>query len=175
MIPAPLRTRNLELVPKTRQEVEAMVEAMSPQERAQLSADWLARIRSSSTVDPWVHGFSAVHRESGSVVGSAGFRGPPADGAVEIAYGVAADDQGKGYATEMAQALVNYAFSFPAIELVRAHTLPNAHPSKRVLAKCGFVYVSDVIDPEDGRVSRFEIRRSGYRSPSSTRSRSFTT
>jgi RimJ/RimL family protein N-acetyltransferase len=132
---------------------------MTPDEQAELSADWLARVRVSSAADPWVHGFSAVHRESGAVVGMGGFKGPPADGAVEIAYAVGADSRGRGYATEIARALVAYAFACDEVEVVRAHTLPHGIASQRVLAKCGFAHVGEVLDPEDGLVWRFEKRR----------------
>lgn len=133
-----------------------MIEAMSPSDKAQLSADWIARFQASTAADPWMHGFRVEHRASGDVVGTCSFKGPPADGVVEVAYGVAPDQQGKGYATEAAQALVAYAFSFGDVRVVRAHTLPESIASKRVLAKCGFRYVGEIIDPEDGLVCRFE-------------------
>ena len=135
-----------------------MLDSMTPYERAQVSPDWLARMRASPDVDPWVHGFSAMHRESGAVVGTGGFKGPPADGIVEIAYTVETQQQGKGYATEIAAALTRYAFSSAEVKLVRAHTLPEGGASKKILAKCGFQYVGDVVDPEDGLVARFEKR-----------------
>ena len=103
-----------------------------------------------------MHGFHVVHRDTGLVVGTCGFKGPPADGVVEIAYGVAPDHQGKGYATEAARALVAYALGSGDVRIVRAHTLPKSNASKRVLSKCGFRHVGEVIDPEDGLVWRFE-------------------
>jgi len=154
-----MKTVNLELVQKTRYDVQAMIDAMNPQEKAQLSADWLARFRASATADPWVHGFSAQHRESGAIVGTGMFKAPPADGVVEIAYGIAVDHRGNGYATEIAGALVGYAFSFNEIKVVRAHTLPDSSASQRILAKCGFEHVGEFNDPEDGLVWRFEMRR----------------
>ena len=144
------------LVPQTREDVASMIEAMSPSEKAQLSADWLARFHASTEGDPWVHGFRVVHRDSGVVMGACMFKGPPIDGVVEIAYGIDPGHQGKGYATEAARALVAYAFSSGQVRLVRAHTLPDAPASKRVLAKCGFRHVGEVIDPDDGLVWRFE-------------------
>ena len=42
---APLQTSNLELVPQTREDIAAMIDVMSPSEKAQLSADWLARFQ----------------------------------------------------------------------------------------------------------------------------------
>jgi RimJ/RimL family protein N-acetyltransferase len=78
---------------------------------------------------------------------------------VEIAYDVAPDQERNGYATEAARALVAYAFSIAQVALVRAHTLPASNASIRVLSKCGFQFVGEVNDPEDGLVRRFEMRR----------------
>jgi RimJ/RimL family protein N-acetyltransferase len=122
-----------------------------------VSADWLARLGALTSADPWTLGFSLVHRDSETVIGSVGFKGPPTtDGVVEIAYGVNLEHQGKGYATEAAQALTTYAFSSGQVRLVRAHTLPEPNASTRVLTKCGFRRVGEVIDPEDGLVWRWE-------------------
>jgi RimJ/RimL family protein N-acetyltransferase len=108
-----------------------------------------------------VHGFSLVRKDSGAIVGQCGFKGPPdADGIIEIAYGVSPDQEGKGFATEAAQALRDYALTFEQVLTVRAHTLPVANASQRILAKCGFRHVGDVADPEDGVVARFEYPRS---------------
>jgi [ribosomal protein S5]-alanine N-acetyltransferase len=151
-----LGTQRLKIILQTREEVERMIEAMSEYDKAQISADWLARMRASKAADPWAHGFRVVHRDTGCVVGSCGFKGPPVDGVVEIAYGIDPNHEGKGYATEVAQALVDYASGCDDVRLVRAHTLPDAGASKRVLEKCGFRYVGETVDPEDGTVSRFE-------------------
>ena len=156
-----LQTRSLKLVPLTLEEVRAMVEAMDQSEKAYLSADWLARLYAATSADPWTHGFSMVHRDGDTVVGKSGFKGPPgADGIVEIAYSVDTDHQGKGYATEAAEALVNFAFGSGLVRVVRAHTLPEANASTRVLTKCGFRHIGEVIDPEDGLVWRWEKHES---------------
>ena len=152
-----VQTKSLKLVSQTRDEVRAWIEQMAPHDRAEISAAWLALLDGSSSMDPWIHGFVLVHRVSDSVVGKCGFKGPPgADGVVEIAYGVAPEHQGKGYATEAAAALVSYAFSHEQVRVVRAHTLPESNASTRILTKCGFRRVGEVIDPEDGLVWRWE-------------------
>jgi len=150
------QTPNLRLIPQTREDVRSMIEGMSPFEKAQLSLAWLAQFEASGASDPWVHGFRLVHRSSGNIVGFCSFKGPPADGVVEIAYGIAPEEQGKGYATEAAQALVAFARTFPEVKVIRAHTLADGAASKRVLEKCGFQCVGEVVDPEDGPVLRFE-------------------
>jgi hypothetical protein len=47
-----MQTKSLNLIPLTVEDVRAMVEAMSPAEKEQLSADWLARLHASTTADP---------------------------------------------------------------------------------------------------------------------------
>jgi RimJ/RimL family protein N-acetyltransferase len=152
-----MQTKRLKLVLQTLEEARAEVEAMSPADKAHVSADWLARLRALNSADPWTLGFFLVHRDRETVVGSAGFTGPPtADGAVEISYGVNPDHQGNGYATEAAQALTAYAFSSGKVRVVRAHTRPDSNASTGVLVKCGFRRIGEVIDPEDGLVWRWE-------------------
>lgn len=159
MSATPLLTNRLKLAPQTLEEVRAMVDSLDPSEKAQLSADWLAQLHASTDADPWVHGFSLVHRDSDNVIGKCGFKGPPAaDGTVELAYAVDPEHQGQGYATEAAQGLVAYAFSSPQVRVVRAHTLPQTNASTRVLTKCGFQHIGEVVDPEDGLVWRWEQR-----------------
>ena len=127
-----------------------------------VSAEWLARLRASGGPDPWRHGFFVVHRDVGAVIGMAAFKGPPdSNGTVEIAYGIAPRFEGQGFATEAAGALTAFAFDTPTVELVIAHTLPAANASTRVLTKCGFRFVGDVVDPEDGPVWRWERIRMG--------------
>jgi [ribosomal protein S5]-alanine N-acetyltransferase len=53
-----------------------------------------------------------VSADEGLVVGSGGFKGPPADGAVEIGYGVAPSARGQGFATQAVRLLVLRAFAF---------------------------------------------------------------
>jgi RimJ/RimL family protein N-acetyltransferase len=152
-----IHTKSLRLIPQTLEEVRAMVETMSAEDKAQLSADWLAQLHAATSADPWVLGFVLVHRESDIIVGKVGFKGPPAaDGMVEIAYCVEPDHEGQGYATEAAQALVVYAFGSGQVRVVRAHTLPKPNASARVLTKCGFRHLGEVIDPDDGPVWRWE-------------------
>jgi RimJ/RimL family protein N-acetyltransferase len=100
------------------------------------------------------------------VVGGCGFKGPPdPEGVVEIAYGVAPDHQNKGFATEAAGALVDFAFRSGQVRTVRAHTFEQTNASTRVLSKCGFRPVGPVIDPEDGMVWRWETERGVQNEP----------
>jgi ribosomal-protein-alanine N-acetyltransferase len=126
----------------------------------EVNAEWLARLRTLEDPDPWSLGFAVIDSESASVVGSGAFKGAPdADGIVEIAYGIAPAFENRGYATEVATALVAYALENPSVQTVRAHTLPTANASTRVLTKCDFRFVGDVVDPDDGPVWRWERKR----------------
>lgn len=125
--------------------------------RSQVSPKWLAGLRSASGPDPWQHGFFIIERARGEVIGTAGFKGSPdADGMVEIAYGVVPSVEGRGYATEAAGALVRFASDDARVQLIRAHTLPALNASTRVLRKCGFVHIGEVVDSDDGPVWRWE-------------------
>jgi RimJ/RimL family protein N-acetyltransferase len=157
-----IQTKNLNLVAQTPEDVRAQIKAMDAEQREALSADWLVRVRDATEMDAWTLGFAAMHQSSGAVVGNCGFKGPPgADGVVEIAYMIMPAHQGKGYATEAADALVDYAFSSGRVRVVRAHTLPEANASTRVLSKCGFRRIGEVMDSEDGLIWRWEKSNDG--------------
>jgi [ribosomal protein S5]-alanine N-acetyltransferase len=171
-----LETPRLRLVPYSPQHLLALIEGEEPFRRSlglpaaeglrafylsdDVSPAWLERLRAAAAPDPWEHGFGVIHRELGAVIGGAGFKGPPdEEGIVEIAYGIVPAYQGQGYATEAAQALIAYAFDDGQTRLVRAHTAPAPNASTRVLTKCGFHFVGEVTDPEDGLVWRWERAR----------------
>jgi RimJ/RimL family protein N-acetyltransferase len=151
-----LETPRLTLVLQTREEVELMIAGIPADQRAQISPQWLAQMRAARDGDPWAFAFSLVLRDQGAIVGSCSYKGPPVDGVVEISYRVEDEHWRKGFATEAAQALYDYAASCGDVRLVCAHTLPDSPASQRVLTKCGFEFVGERDDPEDGRVWRFE-------------------
>ncbi len=150
-------TANLDLMLQTPAEVLAWVESLPPADRAELSPDWIERVRSTPSGDPWALSFTAIERASGLIAGSCAFKGPPdAAGVVEIAYGTDPAHRGRGFATESADALTRFAFASGLVRLVRAHTKPENAASIRVLDKCGFRRIGEVMDPEDGLVYRWE-------------------
>lgn len=149
-----LESERLDLVLESTESVLARIEALSPADRAEVSPDWLARMRSSAP-SVWTHGFAIVERTSGVTIGSCAYKGPPDEGVVEIAYGVDPEFRGRGYAKEAAVTLVEYATE-NGVRRVRAHTKPENDASARVLEACGFDCVGEVMDPEDGLVRRWE-------------------
>lgn len=102
-------------------------------------------------------GYYAVDAATREVVGSCAFKAPPtAEGMIEIAYFTYPEFERRGYATWMARKLIELASGSPAVRQVIAHTLPEANPSTRVLQRAGMTFVGEVIDPEDGRVWRWQ-------------------
>jgi len=153
-------TPRLQLVLDSTEEVLARIDAMSPADRAEVSPDWIARMRSSAP-SPWTHGFSAIERATKTAVGSCAFKGPPdADGVVEIAYGIEPAHRGRGYAKEATAALTAFALAADGgAHRVIAHTRPENGASASVLRASRFVCLGEVNDPEDGLVWRWEFRR----------------
>ncbi|HEX2901241.1 MAG TPA: GNAT family N-acetyltransferase [Bacteroidia bacterium] len=104
-----------------------------------------------------------VLRAENLLVGSCGFKGKPnAAGEVEMGYEIAASRRQMGLGTEAALALRDFAFGFPEVKKVIAHTLADHNPSTRILGHCGMVKVAELVDPEDGPVWRWEIDRETY-------------
>ena len=152
-----VESERLDLVLESTESVLSRIEALSPADRAEVSPEWLVRMRSSAP-SPWTHGFAMVERASGATVGSCAYKGPPdVEGVVEIAYGVEPAYRDRGFAKEAAAALVDYATQ-AGVRLVRAHTRPENGASARVLESCGFACLGEVVDPEDGLVWRWERR-----------------
>ena len=133
-----IETRSLNLVLDSLENARAQVDAMSETDKAQLSADWLALLGSATSADPWVLGFQMVRRDNEVIVGQCGFKGPPTpDGVVEIAYAVERESEGNGYATEAAQAVLEFAFTLPNVAGVWSVTDPDNVSSARVLERLG--------------------------------------
>lgn len=72
---------------------------------------------------------------------------------LELGYIIVPEFQGRGLATEIAQALAAFAFSRFAAPKVVAVTAPENYPSQNVLRKCGFqlsgqrfIYGSDCLE-----------------------------
>lgn len=121
------------------------------------SADYLTEVLDGTEPDPWKFGFAIEHKIDQVTIGLCGFAGPPDDdGAVEIAYSIAPAYQGKGLATEAAGALIEFALKDPRVKKICAHTLADANASTRVLEKCGFWKVREIIDAENSLIWRWE-------------------
>lgn len=128
-----------------------------------LEESWLWEIRSdqlrTSPEDaPWLVRV-LVLEPAGVVIGHAGFHGrPDAVGMVEIAYTVAPEHRGNGYAHAVLAALVSEAKLCPSVNLVRATISPDNTPSLAVVRRGHFVHVGEQWDEVDGLELIFERR-----------------
>jgi RimJ/RimL family protein N-acetyltransferase len=105
----------------------------------------------------WTYWF--VLRAENRLIGMGGYKGAPHQGGVEIGYTVSSHYRGQGLASEAAQGMIDHAFGHPPIAEVRAHTLPQANASTRILEKMGMSFAGEVQDPEDGPVWRWTLAR----------------
>ena len=124
------------------------------------SADFKARVKTGKQPDPWQFGFAIIHKADNLLIGTCGFPGPPdSNGAAEIAYGIAPAYQGRGYATEAARFMIEFATKDRRVKTICAHTLAERSASTRVLEKCGLEKVGEAVDPENGlKVWRWEYQ-----------------
>jgi ribosomal-protein-alanine N-acetyltransferase len=99
----------------------------------------------------------AVRRDEPLLVGAVGLKGRPKDGTAEIGYTFVAEAQGRGYATEAARALVEFAFAHSDVRRVCAQTLPDHTPSIRVMERLGFSYSGP---GTEGNTVCYDLRRS---------------
>ena len=91
------------------------------------------------------------------VVGSITFKHAPVGGAVEIGYGVADADKGKGFATGAVAQMAALALSRPEVTAVVAETATDNLASQRVLEKNGFGPTGSRVDAEDGPLTLWRL------------------
>ncbi len=104
---------------------------------------------------PWI---GYLSEEDGQLVGMCGFKSPPQNGRVEIAYGTTPGNEGRGFATQMARQLVQMAQETEEGITVIAQTLPEEGASTAILRKLGFVMTGTVHNLEDGDVWEWCLR-----------------
>jgi RimJ/RimL family protein N-acetyltransferase len=97
-----------------------------------------------------------VEGDSQRLVGTCSFKGPPADGEVEIAYYTFAGFEGRGIGTAMGRFLLEEASKMPGVSKVVAHTLPENSASTRILEKIGMRF-EDVTEEDGAAVWRWEL------------------
>ena len=103
---------------------------------------------------PWI-GYLAI--EDGACVGTCGFKSPPQNGRVEIAYFTFPGYESRGVATRMTAALIRLALDERPAVTVAAQTLPEENASTSILKKLRFRLVGSVEHPEDGLVWEWQL------------------
>lgn len=107
---------------------------------------------------PWI-GYFAI--ENDTCVGSCGFKSPPQNNRVEIAYFTFPGHESRGVATRMASELIHLARDKMPAVTIAAQTLPEENASTSVLKKLRFHLIDSVEHPEDGLVWEWQLTPSG--------------
>ena len=108
-------------------------------------------LREDSSVAGWLSR-AVVVRLYGVVAGSAGMKGRPVNGRVEVGWGLERPYRGHGYAREAARALVAYAFSHREVSEVVAEIGPENAPSIAVAEAVGMRRTSEASAQHPGAV-----------------------
>jgi RimJ/RimL family protein N-acetyltransferase len=108
-----------------------------------------AQLTADPTEEPWLYRV-AVLEGTRTGIGRVGFHAPPdADGMVEIGYRVLERFRRRGFAVEMAMALMSWAAAQGATHCL-ASVRPDNVASLGTIAKMGFTKVGEHIDEIDG-------------------------
>lgn len=107
-------------------------------------------------VEPWIGYYASLN---GTYVGSAGFKGRPIDGRVEIAYGTFPSFQNQGIGTLICKELVSLARRTDPLVKITARTLMEENHSAKILRKNDFEWMGVVLDPDDGDVWEWQYRK----------------
>lgn len=128
---------------------------------------WLQRRLEDYRQEPGLGVWAVVEKSSGEVMGYCGlFFFPDVCGQpeIEIGYRLARSHWGRGYATEAARAVRDYAFQTLGVQRLIALVDPENTASIRVAEKLGMVYEKDVMFPgytHPDRVYALERRDEG--------------
>ncbi|SDJ85655.1 GNAT family N-acetyltransferase [Sediminibacillus albus] len=80
-----------------------------------------------------------IDKSENMIIGDMGFKGGPnGEGIVDIGYSIVPSYRGRGYATEMGKAMVEWALDQPDVKKVMASCDPDNIASIRTLEKIGF-------------------------------------
>ena len=104
--------------------------------------------------------FGVTTKTDDRLIGFAGFARPPArPGIVELIYAFATEHWGRGYATEVAGALVAFGFERGGMTRIEATVDPANEASARVLRKIGMTYVGREANDDGSETAFYAIER----------------
>jgi len=144
----------LELIAITESGELAKPVPSTPQVAAEVVEAMTRLYRAVGYEPPWI-GYLAI--ENGTCAGTCGFKSPPQNNRVEIAYFTFPGHESRGVATRMASELIRLALEKMPAATVAAQTLPEENASTSVLKKLRFRLVGTVEHPEDGLVWEWQL------------------
>ena len=157
---------HLEALSHNKSELAAILEVTIPDSWPHFPEAFSFSDNESSESNPpptnW-HGYFFIQPKAKVLVGNGGFKGQPDDtGTVEIGYEIASEYWNRGFATEAVHGMIRYAFAHEEVRSVMAHTLAEKNASNSVLQKVGMKFITEVDDPEEGKIWRWQISRDEY-------------
>ena len=104
--------------------------------------------------------FGVTAKPEDRLIGFCGFSRPPdRPGVVELIYALAPSQWGRGYATEVARAMVAFGFERCGLTRIEATVDPANEASKRVLEKIGMSYVGRGEDDDGSSTDYYLVGR----------------
>jgi RimJ/RimL family protein N-acetyltransferase len=80
-----------------------------------------------------------INKQNRSIIGDIGFKGEPnPEGVIDIGYGIIEQERQKGYASEAAKGLINWAFTQPYVKSISAQSLSSNIGSAKTLERLSF-------------------------------------
>jgi [ribosomal protein S5]-alanine N-acetyltransferase len=173
-----IETDRLILIPCTREHLEAfarshgelglMIDATVPEAfpvMPESFAYWLEVACRTPLPVGWAN-WIFIHKPDRTVIGDGGFKGTPdTNGNFEIGYAIIAAYRRNGFAREAAHALVAWAFSHPDVTAVNAETLATGEASMRVLQSIGMERTGEYVDPAEGTILQWQVKRAAFETP----------
>lgn len=146
-------------VDRSSQEIGATVPTDMPGDLEHFLEYRISQLRDDPSIQPWLGRVIVIDDNGGRrVIGSIGFHGPPDEnGRVEVGYRVEPEHRRQGVATEVVQALFDWANREHGVTRFRAATAPDNIASQAVLARFGFRQVGVQMDEIDGLELVFEL------------------
>jgi len=170
----PIQTDRLELISLSPHVIDAILAGRRKEAQRlaglQLPEDWpddhdarvlrmrLGQLRSNPEWQEWLARAMVLRTTGRPMAGYIGFHGAPAViGRAEMGYTVRPHFRRKGYATEAAKAMMEWARLHHGVSSFYLSIAPHNRASLAMAAKLGFRQVGEQIDDEDGLELVFEL------------------
>ncbi len=163
LILRPMNEADIEAVYQMRRDDEIMRFIREPVVDRKEAENWIGLISSRWAKDKI--GFcSVIEKQSGKFAGWCGLWQLKESGEIEVGYAVAKEFWGKGYASESAEAFLNYGFNELNLEKIVAVARQENTPSRRVMEKIGMKF-DGIGKYYDRELVHYSIEREEYLTP----------
>lgn len=133
-----IKTKRVYMTVMTEEEILRKISSTEDAELKKAYEEMLEGAKKHENFWIWYAPWKIVLKENGKEIGDICFKGEPKDHAVEIGYGMEPEYEGKGFMTEAARAMTEWAFSKEEVYFVEAEACEDNRASIRILEKLGF-------------------------------------